>query len=85
MLFTDVYSHSALIVMHPNHKGSMTEQELIALVAKSRPKHEVPVMVVLRDEIVRNANGKIVKKDIKVELNKIWEDRNSKKVIKAKL
>lgn len=72
-----------MIVLHPLHRGSMNEQELIALVAKSRPKHEVPVMVVLRDEIVRNANGKIVKKDIKVEMNKIWEERT--KVVKAKL
>lgn len=63
----------------------MTEAELQALVAKTRPKHEVPVMVILRDEVFRNANGKIVKKDIKTELGKIWEERTKGNKSLAKL
>lgn len=40
-------------------------------------------MILFRDELPRNASGKILKKDLKVEAGKIWKDRTSE--VKAKL
>lgn len=57
--------------------NKVTEAELIALVASLLPKHCVPVLVDIREvTLPRNGVGKTVKADLKVELNKIWQERN---------
>lgn len=66
--------------------NQVTEAELIALVASLLPKHCVPVLVDIRSvTLPRNGVGKTVKADLKVELNKIWRERNESSNRKAKL
>jgi acyl-CoA synthetase (AMP-forming)/AMP-acid ligase II len=56
--------------------GQVSEAELIALVARSLPKHCIPAMVDIRTEsLPRNGVGKTVKSELKVELAKVWEER----------
>lgn len=63
---------AAVVVIRPN-AGKVTEEEIIENSRQFLPKHEVPVMVMLREpkdanddsglRIERNANGKIVKSE----------------------
>lgn len=63
---------AAVVVIRPN-AGKVTEQDIIDDCKKHIPKHEIPVMVMLREpkdasddsglRIERNANGKIVKSE----------------------
>lgn len=80
---------AAVVVVRPN-SGKVTEQEIIDDCKKYIPKHEWPVMVMIREpkdgnddsglRIERNANGKIVKNELKKVVEKEWQKR-----IKAKL
>ncbi|KAK4705766.1 hypothetical protein P7C70_g424, partial [Phenoliferia sp. Uapishka_3] len=78
---------AAVIVPKPQYSGGqITSAQLATLVAKHLPKHCVPVLIVIRDqEMPRNATGKIVKKDLKAELGKIWEERTKGDAGRAKL
>lgn len=83
---TPFLSSRAVVVTKPEYHGKVTEAELIALVAKSLPKHCVPVMVVVREEpMPRNANGKTLKRELKAELALIWEERMKNEKVPAKL
>lgn len=68
-------------------KGGTTvhEADLLAFAAKTLPKHTVPVMVLLKREIPRNATGKVLKKDIKEELRQEWQRRLEGGGLRAKL
>jgi hypothetical protein len=53
------------------------------IITPQLPRHCLPVMILFsNEELPRNANGKTIKKDLKVQLGKIWEARN---MVKAKL
>lgn len=73
------------MVTKPEYHGQVTEAELVALVANILPKHCVPVIVDIRSEsLPRNGTGKTLKKDLKVEVARLWEERKATKG-KAKL
>jgi hypothetical protein len=69
--------NSAVVVLHPTHRNRVTETELQAFVARSLPKHCVPVLIVFKDEMPRNATGKTMKAELKQELAGIWERKNA--------
>lgn len=51
----------------------------MAVVAAQLRNHFVPVLIDIRTETLpRNAVGKTLKKDIKLELAKLWAERNPK-------
>jgi len=41
--------------------------------------HYVSCLLAGADKVARNVNGKLVKKDLKPSLVKIWNERNAKK------
>lgn len=71
-------------MLHPSHRNKVTEAELQAFVARSQPKHCVPVLIVFKDEMPRNATGKTMKTELKQELAGIWERKNAEDM-KARL
>lgn len=77
----------AIVTVKEAHRSDPpTEESLTALVRSLLPKHCTPVMVIISyGEILRNVNGKIMKKELKVELNKVWEERNKGTKAVAKL
>ena len=67
-------SFSAVVVPKPQFSGKVTSADVAALVAKHLPRHCVPVLIVVRDEAMpRGATGKILKKELKAEVGKLWE------------
>lgn len=69
-----------------DYHGKVSEKELIDLVASKLPKHCIPVLVDVRSEMLpKNGVGKTVKMDLKVQLGKIWLERNGSSGRKAKL
>lgn len=76
---------SAVVVLHPGQRA--TESNLQAVLSQSLPKHCVPVLIVFKEEMPRNATGKTMKAELKQELRGIWEERMSRgrSEIKAKL
>ncbi|KAL8277463.1 hypothetical protein RQP46_010185 [Phenoliferia psychrophenolica] len=67
---------AAAVVTKSAFHGRIKEAELIALVAKTLPKHCIPVLVDIRTEILpRNGVGKTLKSELKVELAALWEER----------
>lgn len=71
------FSYRAVIVPKPQFGGGkVTAADVATLVAKHLPKHCVPVLIIIRDEeMPRNATGKILKKELKAELGKLWEEK----------
>lgn len=77
---------AAVVVLRQGAKA--TEQEIIDDSKKHLPRHSVPVFVMLQNErdenqearIVRNANGKQVKKDLKVIVEREWQKRTRAKL-----
>lgn len=77
---------AAVVVVREGEKAS--EQEIIDDAKKHLPRHSVPVMVMLKNEkddkgearIVRSPNGKVVKKDLKVIVEKEWQRRTKAKL-----
>lgn len=79
---------AALVVLHPQHRGKVTEQDLMNSVAKVLPKHCVPAIIEFRDEMTRSAAGKTVKTEIKKIMATLWENRvaaQKQQQVKAKL
>lgn len=64
-------------MLHPTHRNRVTESDLQAIVARTLPKHCVPVLIVFKDEMPRNATGKTMKTELKQELAGIWERKNA--------
>lgn len=81
---------AAVVVIRPNAIGKVTEEQIIEDTRQYLPKHEVPVMVMLREpkdanddsglRIERNANGKIVKNELKKVVEKEWQRRTRAKL-----
>lgn len=44
---------SAVVVLHPQHRGKVTEKELQEHVGRLLPKHCVPVLILFKDEMPR--------------------------------
>ena len=44
---------SAVVVLHPQHRGKVSEKELMEHVGKLLPKHCVPVLIVFKEEMPR--------------------------------
>lgn len=76
---------AAIVVLHPQHRGKVSEKQLQDSVARWLPKHCVPVMIDFRDEMPRNATGKTTKLDLKKEATALWEERQKTAPVKAKL
>ncbi|KNZ77059.1 2-succinylbenzoate--CoA ligase [Termitomyces sp. J132] len=75
---------AAVVAVKPAFKGQVTEASLIAIATKSLPKFAVPVMVIVRDELLeKNASGKIVKMPLRRMAREIWQKRQSE--LKTKL
>ncbi|KAK4702867.1 hypothetical protein P7C70_g3356, partial [Phenoliferia sp. Uapishka_3] len=69
---------SAVVVVKQGFFGTVTETELISLVAKLMPRHCIPVMVDIRqDTLPRGGTGKTDKKILKVEMAKLWGERKA--------
>ncbi|KAI5121730.1 hypothetical protein M0805_009023 [Coniferiporia weirii] len=83
---------AAVVATKPHFHGKVTEEELIEVAKRTLPPHAVPVMVLVQDEFIeRNANGKIVKDDLRKRVRKEWARRQkqpakgSTRSVKAKL
>lgn len=60
----------------PGHHNKVAEESLIKHVSKLLPKHCVPVIVDIRQDLLpRNGTGKTMKSQLKKEVTKIWEAR----------
>ncbi|KAM0749660.1 long-chain-fatty-acid-CoA ligase [Meredithblackwellia eburnea MCA 4105] len=76
----------AVITVKSQFKGQVKEEGVKDLVGKHMPKHCVPVLVIIRQEdMPRNPTGKILKRVLKEEAGKIWEEHTKKEKVPAKL
>ncbi|KAM0746229.1 AMP-dependent synthetase and ligase [Meredithblackwellia eburnea MCA 4105] len=70
----------ASVVTKPDFHGKVTEKELLEVCAKNLPKHCIPAMIDIRTETFpRNGSGKTLKRELKLDLAKIWERRQNGK------
>ncbi|KAL5480310.1 hypothetical protein ACEPAI_1580 [Sanghuangporus weigelae] len=80
---------AAVVATKPHYKGQVAEEEVIDNARKLLPAHAVPVLVLVQDELIeRNANGKIVKTDLRKRVRREWARRlklNNKSRSRAKL
>ncbi|KAF9009086.1 hypothetical protein BDQ17DRAFT_1236553 [Cyathus striatus] len=77
---------AALVTIKPSFKGRVTEEELLALAAKSLPKFAVPVMILILDEPFElTPSGKIVKGALRKIAKDAWMMRQERSGGKAKL
>ncbi|KAL5512438.1 hypothetical protein ACEPAG_3430 [Sanghuangporus baumii] len=80
---------AAVVATKPHYKGQVAEEEVIENARKLLPAHAVPVLVLVQDELIeRNANGKIVKTDLRKRVRREWARRlklNNKGRSRAKL
>ena len=77
---------AAVVVAHTKAGESPpSEAELTRVAAKTLPPHAVPVMVLFRDDLPRNAPGKVLKTLLKAEARAEWERRMAGRGVTAKL
>lgn len=77
---------AAIVVAHARPgEAAPTEAEIVQVAAKTLPPHAVPVMVLFRDELPRNAPGKVLKAPLKAEAREEWEKRLRGGGLRAKL
>jgi len=77
---------AAVVVVRQGQQA--TEQEIIDHAKKLLPRHSVPVMIMLQKEkdenqearIQRSPNGKVVKKDLKIIVEKEYQRRTKAKL-----
>jgi len=70
-------------IKHAFH-GKVTEASVIDHSRKLLPAHAVPVMVLLQEELIeRNANGKIVKGDLRARVRKEWAERQKRQPVRT--
>ncbi|WVQ79445.1 hypothetical protein IAT38_001543 [Cryptococcus sp. DSM 104549] len=75
----------AIVSLRPAVAGEVAEEELIEHARKTLPRYAVPVMVVIsREALPKNVNGKILKKELKEEVVKEWEKRGGAKAYDAR-
>ncbi|KAG8849865.1 hypothetical protein FRB96_000610 [Tulasnella sp. 330] len=75
---------AVVVTVREEHKGQLNEKELIEISKTHLPSFAVPVMILELDELVKNAAGKVVKKDLRAIAKAAWEKRRRSEA-KAKL
>ncbi|KAL5500943.1 hypothetical protein ACEPAH_9330 [Sanghuangporus vaninii] len=67
---------AAVVATKPHYKGQVVEEDVIGNARKLLPAHAIPVLVLVQDEMIeRNANGKIVKTDLRKRVRREWARR----------
>jgi len=69
---------AAVVSVHAEYRGKITEKALIAQARPRLPNFAVPVMVVFKDELPHNPAGKILKGDLRAVARREWEKRGRK-------
>jgi len=79
---------AAVVVAHRQAgEAGPTEAEMVRVASRSLPAHAVPVMILFRDELPRNAPGKVLKATLKVDAAEEWAMRvaGDGEAVRAKL